>query len=50
MPLFLPQFLLGLAPVLNAAFAVRGRKRLKLIYISIKIYFISQRENLVFPI
>lgn len=49
MPLLLPQFLLELAPDRNVAFAVRGRKRLKLIYVSIKIYFITQRENLVFP-
>jgi hypothetical protein len=48
-PLFLPQFLPGLVPNRTAVFAVRSRKKLNLIYISIKIHFMRHRENLVFP-
>jgi len=49
MPLFLPQFLPVIAPDRTAAFAVRGRKKLKLIYVCIKIHFMPHREKLVFP-
>jgi hypothetical protein len=46
---FLPQFLPGIAQDRTATFAVRGRKKLKLMYISIKIHFVPHREHLVFP-
>jgi hypothetical protein len=37
------------SPGSKSGFAVRSRKKLKLMYISIRIYFVPHRENLLFP-